>query len=382
MTSGETLKQKARALVPVLSERAERTRAARRILDETISDFSEASFWRMLQPRRFGGLEVTPKDFFQVQSILGEACPSSAWVMGVVSVHSWQLALFEPQAQDEVWHDDSSALIASSYAPTGKVEAVDGGYRVHGRWSFSSGCDACDWIFLGGLAPEMRTFLLPRADYRIEDNWQVAGLAGTGSKDIVVEDAFVPKHRTHELMDGFRSRSPGNKINSSALYRIPFGQIFVRSVSTTAIGIAQGALDAFLKVARERVAASDSGRVALDPTAQSVCAEATLLISDVRAKLFSNCDELMDYAERDERMPLEQRLRFRLDSANAVRRCAEAVDALFAASGGRAIFNDSPILPYFLDIHAAQAHFANRTDKPTRNLGAFLLGAENQDFFL
>src|SRR5207253_2212904 len=129
---------------------------------------------------------------------------------------------------EDVWGRDSETLISSSYAPTGQIERDDGGYRVSGRWSFSSGCDHCQWVFLGGFVPveagqlpDMRTFLLPRADYRIDDNWHVAGLKATGSKDIVVDGAFVPEHRTHKLIDGYKQRSPGNAVNTAPLYRLP-----------------------------------------------------------------------------------------------------------------------------------------------------------------
>jgi len=135
----------------------------------------------MLQPSRWGALEVDPKTFFDVRMTVASACPSSAWVLGVVAVHAWQLELFPPEAPDEVWGNDPSTLVSSSYAPTGKVTRTDGGYRIFGRWSFSSGCDHCKWVFLGGFVasetegkpPEMRTFLVARADYAIDDTWHV-----------------------------------------------------------------------------------------------------------------------------------------------------------------------------------------------------------------
>src|SRR5688572_10535982 len=222
MSSHDELVGRARALIPTLRERAHRADELRRIPEETIADFEQAGFFRMLQPVRWGGFEVDPKTFFEVQRTVARGCASSAWVLGVVGVHAWQLALFEEQAQKDVWGDDSRTLISSSYAPTGTIERADGGFRVSGRWSFSSGCDHADWVFLGGFAPspadrppDMRTYLLPKSDYRIDDNWHVAGLKGTGSKDIVVDGAFVPEHRTHKLIDGFRCKSPGNAINTS-----------------------------------------------------------------------------------------------------------------------------------------------------------------------
>ena len=382
MIAPKILKQRAQDLVPVLAERAKQTNDARRVLPETIEDFHKAGLFRMLQPARWGGHESDLETFFQVQATLAEGCPSSAWVFGVVSVHSWQLALFAEEAQRDVWGPNPKALIASSYAPTGKVEVVEGGYQLSGRWSFSSGSDNCDWIFLGGNAPEMRTFMLPRSDYEIEDNWNVAGLKGTGSKDIVVEGAFVPAYRTHDLMDGFRVTSPGNETNNATLYHVPFGQVFVRSVSTTAIGIARAALNIFVETAKTRIAAVDKAKVALDPTAQRACAEAKVLIDDVCLRLDHNARTLMEYAEEGEVPPIELRVQYRLDSANAVRRCVEAVDILFAASGGRAIFEDNPIQRFFQDIHAANAHFANRSDKPIANLGGVLLGQDTVDYFL
>lgn len=224
---------RAQALKEALAARAPKADELRRVPDETIVDFREAGFFRMLQPTRWGGLEVEPTTFFEVQRTIATACPSSAWVLGVVAVHAWQLALFPLQAQEDVWGEDSGTLLSSSYAPTGKVVRAEGGYRINGRWSFSSGCNHCQWVFLGGFVPpetegkppEMRTFLLPRSDYTIDDNWHVAGLKGTGSKDIVVENAFVPEHRTHKLIDGYKRQSPGNAVNQAPLYKLPFGQI-------------------------------------------------------------------------------------------------------------------------------------------------------------
>jgi 3-hydroxy-9,10-secoandrosta-1,3,5(10)-triene-9,17-dione monooxygenase len=386
----EVLLEAARALLPALRERAVEGDGLRRIPDQTVADFREAGFFRMLQPKAYGGLELEPSAFFDVQATIASACASSAWVLGVVAVHNWQLALFAKQAQDEVWGADSGTLISSSYAPTGKIERVDGGYRVRGRWSFSSGCDHCRWVFLGGLAatdkegapPEMRTFLLPRDDYRIDDNWHVAGLRATGSKDIVVEDAFVPEHRTHRLIDGFKRNSPGNEVNRSPLYRLPFGQIFVRSVSTSAIGIAQGALDTFREVARKRVSAGDGSKVAEEQITQLVCAQSDATLDEVRLVLHRNFSELMAMAKEGRDMPLERRLRFRYDSSRAVSRCVQVVDDLFTASGGRAIFSDSAMQRFFQDAHAARAHYANNPDKPARNWGAVQLGLKNSDYFV
>ena len=386
----KALVARAVALKPTLSARTAQADELRRVPDETIADFREAGFFKMLQPARWGGLEVDPRTFFDVQMTVASACPSSAWVLGVVAVHAWQLALFPIEAQEDVWGKDAGTLISSSYAPTGKVTRVEGGYRISGRWSFSSGCDHCQWVFLGGFVPpevegkppEMRTFLLPRSDYRIDDNWHVAGLKGTGSKDVVVENAYVPEHRTHKLIDGYKRQSPGNAVNEAPLYRLPFGQIFVRSVSTSAVGAAMGAYDAFVDAAAKRVAASDGAKVAEDPATQTVCARAASLIDETRLVLDRNFGEMMALVEAGKDIPIDRRARFRYDSAMAVVKSAEAIDLLFTASGGRAIFLSNPLLRYFLDVHAARAHYANNPEKPGRNFGGVALGARTVDYFI
>jgi 3-hydroxy-9,10-secoandrosta-1,3,5(10)-triene-9,17-dione monooxygenase len=384
----DSLLQRARELAPALRERAKETARLRRLPDATITDLTDAGFFRILQPKRFGGYELSPMVLFDVQMIVAEACPSTAWVLGVVAVHNWQLALFDPRAQLDVWRSNPDTRISSSYAPTGQIEAVEGGFRVSGRWSFSSGCDHCDWVFLGGFVPgagprpDMRTFLLPRTDYRIEDNWHVMGLAGTGSKDVVVEGAFVPEHRTHRMSDGFRCASPGNQVNDAALYRLPFGQVFVRSVSTTAIGAARGALRVYSEAARSRVAAGDGSKVAENPNAQMVAAEAAALVDEADLILRRNVKTLLDHAQAGEPTPLETRVAFRYDSSNAVAKSMAAIDLLMCESGGRAIFLDHPLQRYFLDVHAARGHYANSPHKPGWNFGGLQLGLPNKDFFL
>lgn len=383
------LLENAAALLPVLRARNEAAEAARQVPAETIADFHRAGFFRMLQPRRFGGLEVHPNTFFEVQIQVATACPSSAWVLGVVAVHNWQLALFPEAAQMEVWGDDPTVLISSSYAPTGQVTAVDGGFLLNGRWSFSSGCDHCGWAFLGGFAPvaegqppDMRTFLVPRADYTIEDNWHTFALKATGSKDVVLHNVFVPAHRTHKMTDGFVCSSPGNALNPSPLYRLPFGQIFVRSVSTTSIGIALGALAFYRSVTATKVGAADGNKAAMDPASQEACARAASALDQLQLVLHRNFSVMMEMAERGERIPVEQRVAWRWDSSETVGRCTEVVDELFGLCGARALFLNSPMHRYFLDVHGARAHYANRPEASGRNYGRVLLGMRSTDYFL
>mgnify|MGYP002636211816 CR=1 FL=1 len=381
----------ARALAPILRQRAAATNEARQLSAETINNFAEAGFWRMLQPRRWGGLQVDPRTFFSTQIEVAKGCASTAWVLGVVGVHAWQLAVFDERAQQEVWaNNKGAALISSSYMPVGKVTHVDGGYQLSGRWSFSSGCDHCQWIFLGAFVPpreegqraDMRTFLLPRADYEIIDNWHTSGLRGTGSKDIVVNDIFVPEHRTHRFADGFKCSSPGNVTNPEPLYRLPFGQIFVRSVATTAIGIAEQALLDFIGVASQRVSQAQGTKIKEDRDTQAIAARAQATIREIKHVLHTNFGVMMAAVDAGEALNIEDRVRWRYDSSRAVERCVEVVDKLFTQSGGRAIFLDHPMNRAFNDIHAARAHFANKPGPAAENLGRVLLGMNTTDFFV
>jgi len=383
---------KAESIGDALASRRLDCEAQTRIPQDTVKDLHETGLWRLLQPKRFGGEEAHPNTFLACQTAIAKRCPSTAWVYGVVGVHSWQLALFDERAQEEVWGKDSSVLISSSYAPTGKVERVEGGYTISGSWHFSSGCEFCDWVFLGGFVPpeegappgppDMRTFLLPRSDYAIDRNWEVAGLQGTGSHTVVVDGAFVPDYRTHKMADGFRLKSPGNAVNTSPLYKVPFGLLFTRSVSTTAIGLLEGALDAYLSVARTKVSASDQRRVTEDPKSQEVCAEARAELESVKLVLERTFDELMTAAEQGNKPTIERRALFRYESAMAVQRCMEQVDKLMSQSGGTAIFAQAPIQPFFQGIHAARGHYANNPAKPAQNLGRVLLELKTKDFFL
>ena len=378
------------AMVPRLEERAPRTRAERRVPDETFAELREAGFFRLFQPLRYGGLEADPRDFFRAQARLAEGCMSSAWAGGIVSVHAFQLALFDDRAQKDVWGEDDNTLISSSYMPVGKVTHVDGGYRLSGRWNFSSGSKHCKWVMLGGVVPpkaageepDYRTFLVPISDYRIVDNWDVSGLEGTGSHDIVVEDAFVPEYRTHRSIDGFMCDSPGNKVNTSALYRLPFGQIFVRAVCSSSIGALQAALESFIKINRDRVGLNDAKRVSQDPGAQAAAAQATSVIDECRTIMARNFDLMYEAAAAGTQLPIEQRIKMRYDASLVAPKCAAAINELFIFSGAQGIYKDHPINKAWLDINAGRTHVANNVGKFGRNWGSCLFGAENEDFFL
>lgn len=376
----------AQRMQPVLRERAEKCAALGRIPDETIADFQEAGFFKILQSEEYGGYAMDPQVFYAVGLEVAKACMSSAWVLGVVAVHNWQMNLFDAEASEDVWSADPTVLVSSSYAPMGMVTPVEGGYRLSGRWSFSSGCEHCQWVFLGAVVPteeapwdmqNYSTFLLPRTDYTIEENWDVVGLQGTGSHDIIVDNQFVPTHRVHKM----REDRSGDKHRAKApVYRLPFMQVFARAVCNASLGALEGMLDNYIEVAKTRVA----GPVAMkdDPGAKKVAADAKCAIEHMKMMMFQSFDRLMDAARWDTSVPLLDRAHFRYETSLVADQCLAISSRMLKAAGSGAIRNSSVMLTQHRDILASQAHIANISEPFAINLGGMLFGQESTDLSL
>jgi 3-hydroxy-9,10-secoandrosta-1,3,5(10)-triene-9,17-dione monooxygenase len=379
--------ESARAMAPRLAARAEAAERDGRVPAETIREMQAAGLLRVLQPKRWGGLELDPRVFFRVQMALAEGCMSTAWIYGVMGVHNWELPLFAERAQHEVWGKDSATLIASTYMPVGRAERVEGGWRFSGRWGFSSGIDHCEWVFLGALLPkagggfEHNTFLLPRSDYRVEPNWDVLGLRATGSHDIVVEGAFVPEHRVNATNDHSDAGCPGRQLNAGWLYRIPFIQVFQRAVSTACIGALDGAIAGF----RQRAAAhvgKHGAKTAEDVNAQLAVSEAMMASDALKVVLMRNFERIVDCAKSGQTMPVEERLLQRAQSAQVPKQCAAHVNELLRACAAAGTYRSNPIERIFRDLHTARCHIANNTDAYARSHGGVMLGLPNTDPFV
>lgn len=381
--TADELVARARAMIPTLKARARRCVAERDVPAESIAEMQEAGFFRILQPKRWGGYEMHPNVFFDVQRALAEGCMSTGWMFGVVGCHPYEIALFHEEAQKEVWGEDTSTLVSSSYQPVGKVTPVEGGYRLSGRWGFSTGSVHCRWVVLGALvppsepggAPDMRAFLLPRSDYTIDlDSWHVFGLQGTGSHDVIVDDVFVPEHRTHRSVDGFLCTNPGQKTNTGPLYTLPWAQVFTRSVSTAAFGGARAAIAAAIDIAQSRISTNTGKASKSDPFLLAAISKAHAQVTEMEQTLRLTFDDLMGYATRGEAIPMEKRAFYAYNSSSVVRRMADLVDDMVQLLGGRAIYNSSEIIQPWLDLHAGRAHVANDPNNRTTDLVGGLLG--------
>ncbi|MCP4842208.1 MAG: flavin-dependent monooxygenase, partial [Halieaceae bacterium] len=360
-----------------------RAREERRVPVENVQALQDAGFFLALQPAEWGGAEVDPQYFFRAQAAIAESCMSTAWACGIVAVHAFQLALMDRRAQQDVWSDDIHTRVSSSYAPMGKVQPVEGGFQFSGRWGWSSGCDHCTWVLLGGILPDgsYRTFLLPRSDYEIEDTWNSMGLQGTGSNDIVVDDVFVPDYRTHKQSDGFEGTNPGVTEDSAVLYRMPWAQLFVRVVSTPAIGAARSALGQYTELVKGK-ASGDVTKLAQDTGTQMRIAKARNTIEEMSGVMYTNFDRMMAALREGEAIAIDDRILYRYQASLVIEKSIEVVDSLFSSAGGSSVFLGSEIQQRFLDIHTARAHVANNPTSFARNLGSIMLGADNGDFFV
>ena len=378
-----TMMEKIVALQPTLRERAEQAKADCQVPDQTIQELQDMGFFLTMQPHQYGGYELDPQDFFKMSIALAEGCMSTAWVAGIIAIHSFQIALMDKQAQEDVWGPSIDTRVSSSYAPMGKVEVVDGGFKFSGRWGWSSGSGHCTWVLLGGIVPGegYRTFLIPKEDYEIVNTWNPMGLQGTGSNDIVVNDVFVPEHRTHKQMDGFLLTNPGQAVNTAPLFQIPWAQVFTRVVSTPAIGACKATLELY-KHAVQNKASNDPTKLVGDVSVTERIAAAIDTIDEMETILLRNFDQMMDAVNNGQEIPLADRIKYRYQASTVIEKSIGVVDSLFEVSGGGSVFIGSEIQQRFMDVHTARAHVANNPSSFSRNLGATSLGVENGDVFV
>lgn len=375
MSSRAELLAKATALIPVLRERAQHCEELRRVPDETIADFEAAGFYKISQPLEYGGYELSPLTLFEVAMALSKGCPSSGWCLCLIGVHNWEMGLLDPQIAEDLWSLDSSARVSSSYAPFGQAVKVDGGYRVTGRWPWSSGCDHCTWVNVGVRGQDLPplSVLIPRSDYEIDDTWFVAGLKGTGSKDIVVDAAFVPEHRIHNSRLSFLMQDPGRAYFTAACYRYPFGVVFGYCLASVTQGIAEGALEVAEDMMRNKLHAYDGSKSSEDPFVLQCLANAKHRIELNRHAIVDAFSQ-MDAALADSgTLSIELRVELKWRLQRLAHDNAASVTDLMKAGGGAAMRLDNPLQRYFRDIHTATNHAFLNVDKGAMSMGSVQL---------
>ena len=380
---------------PELRNQAAVSAEERRLSETSVKILRETGVMRLIQPARYGGLEADPRVFVEAMMLAAQYDGAAGWVLGVVGVHNWHIGLYADSVQQEVWGEDPDTWISSSYNYVGRATRVDGGFRLTGQWGFSSGCEHASWVFVGGFVlddegrpVEMRHFLLPRADYEIVDVWNVAGLCGSGSNDIVVNDAFVPDVHSMSWPDLKDHRCPGVEVNSSALFKVPWGSMFLNAVTAPLVGMARGMLDESVAMVKQRV----SGYIPPGPAAgpfdakriwpavtMARLAEASAEIDAARVQMLDNLGDVYSYVSSGEPVPLEVRARARRDQVVAARRATDAANSIFSLAGGRGLSLKSPIQRLWRDAQAGSHHVVNGSDQALTSYGAFLMGEPIED---
>ena len=375
MAGREALVDAARALGPVLRERARETELLRRVPDETIADLQAAGLFKVLQAACYGGDEADLATYFDVVLTLSAADGSVGWVYSVLLVQSWAVSLMDPQAGKEVWGTDPSTLISSAVAPrSGYIDKVGDGYRIDGQFGFSSGCHHGEWVFILGVArnaPEdgFLGFLVPRRDYEIVDNWNVMGLCGTGSCDVVV-DSTVPIYRVHSVA------STGSAVSDAPIYQLPFLAIFPHAATVPLVGTAQGALDEYLHQQKNRARVT-GGVVGSEPSSQIRVAESAADLDAARLSLFRTCEDMTHAAASGNPFSPDLLARVNRDQVLASRFAVQAVDRIFANAGARGLSLDNPIQRAWRDVHAGAAHPASVPDTHLAAYGALAFGVDS-----
>ena len=353
-----------------------------RLTDEAAEKLRWSGVVRMLQPVEFGGDEVHPVEFYEAVLDIGTHAGSIGWVSSVVGVHPWQMAQVDRSVQEAVWGQDPDTWIASPYAPMGRVRPEGDGFIANGRWSFSSGTDHCQWIILGALMTDSDGnvdrskpgvhIILPRSDYEIvADSWNVIGLEGTGSKDIVIKDAFLPRERV--VVADALPATLAERGRDTALYRMPFSIMFSGAIAGGSIAIALGALRTFTELAHRRVDAKGAA-AASNPYQLAALGAASADIAASRLQLLNDINEIYKMAERREEIPASVRLEARRNQVRSVRRAVEAVDELFLHAGGASLRRDQPFQRFFRDMHAAMNHANNAAEPVYEGYGRNLFG--------
>ena len=380
----EQLLRSAEELIPRLSERAATAEELRRLPQETELDLHERGLFRILQPQRLGGAELDYVALVDFGDVLARGCAATAWNFCNLASHHWLLAMWPKAAQDRIWGANPDVLISSSFVfPAGKATRVDGGYRLSGRWPFSSGVDPSEWNMLAGVVleedydrHEYRVFILNKSDYRIVDTWHTMGLRGTGSKDVVAEDVFVPEEMTLAAADMKGGPTPGSRVNPNPLYQIPVFALFPYVLSGVALGNAQATVEDYIASTRDRVSRYNGVKVGDFQSTQIKIGDAGAKVDAARRVMRQICEEAMDDAARGRVPTMIEKTRFRRDGAFSVGLCTEAVDQLFTATGAGGLYASNAVQRRFRDAHAIAAHIAFSTDMAGAAYGRAALGLD------
>jgi resorcinol 4-hydroxylase (FADH2) len=384
----EELIERARGLVPEIRAVAEETERNRTISPAIIAKIRDAELLRTTRPKEFGGFEFDPTVALEIALTISAACASTGWAVNGALSNGISFGHYPVETQRELWGAGDDPFTCACFAPTGAAIPADGGYVLNGKWSYASGVDHASWIRLGAFikspdaapADDGAFFLLPIGDVEIEDNWFVYGLCGTGSKNIIVRDAFVPAHRVLRFADTRAGRTSGADHHNNPLYRLPLLVLGASMLASTAIGAAKGALGDYLEMTagRKTRGALAGGGLAMAEfaTIQLRFAEASAAVEAAELILMTDMRNAMAKLRAGQQITVADRIRARRDQAYATKLALQAVEALNASTGGAGLLLSSPIQRAWRDVNAVARHVSLNWDAVGTMYGQHAFGLE------
>jgi 3-hydroxy-9,10-secoandrosta-1,3,5(10)-triene-9,17-dione monooxygenase len=377
-TDPRELIERARRLLPTLKERAFETERLGSVPAESVSEILATGLNRISVPARFGGLDVEFSLMHDIAIEFGRACGSTSWCFALWGVHNWWVGYYSPEAQEEVYSNGPDVLTSSAgFAIKSQAEPVPGGFRVTGHWQFSSGCDHAEYVFAITASPDgpMGT-IIPRSDFTIlEDTWNVSGLQGTGSKDIVIDNVFVPTYRTlagRGSMLSANAWSPRD-YHHQRRYTVPMGALIAWDLVAPAIGLAQGALD---EMVARLAGTSGRARAADSAVVHAKLSESAAEIDAARALMHADFEDAQSKGERHEPITTVDLARYARDKAYCMKLAVSAVNRMFDMAGGHALFVTDPIQRIHRDVQACMHRDGMVFDFGGQPYGAALLGID------
>jgi 3-hydroxy-9,10-secoandrosta-1,3,5(10)-triene-9,17-dione monooxygenase len=348
------------AISPTLSAHAHECDLARKLTAESMAAMVNAGMFRIPQPQRVGGYELSLRTLADAVTSLSEACPSSGWVLMVMGAHHWCMGSFPEEAQDNVFGGGRDGLVAGTLSSQGTASPADGGFRVEGRWQFCSGVDHADWVILGCADPATHRpsvhVVVPRADLEVDDTWHVMGLQGTGSKDVLAHNILVPAHRAIDTRILFRGASPHARNHSTNLYRLSAEAMLSVSVSTAVLGSAKFALRQFIDRTKERRVILTGARKAEHGPTQVRLSEAAAEIHSADLLLHDILGEFDRLMATGETFDNDHRVRAKWQAAYAAELCRRAVARMFSGSGAHAVYAPSALQAAFRNVNVGTQH--------------------------
>jgi alkylation response protein AidB-like acyl-CoA dehydrogenase len=379
----QELVERVRALAPMVEAHARQAEEERKPVDAVMKAIEDAGVYRYFVPKEYGGYEFSLTTFMDIGMILGEACLSTGWVTTFCMEHNWLLSLYNQEAQDDIFGKQPYIIAPGALAPKGTATPVEGGFRVTGRWEWGTGVMHSDWVMVGALmpsstsdTPDLGMFIIPRDQAEVVDTWHTAGMIGTGSNDIAVNDVFVPQHRVQNIAEMRDGQCPGAKVHDSYLYAMPMLPVLGLTAAAPVVGGARKAVKVFQERLEERFVYGTGTKQGEKPVAQIRLGLLKARAESLEAKLKATALEVESWGKRRERCPAVERAKLRVQIGTIVREARDIARDVVEASGAHAHFLDNPLQRILRDLHTASCHTVFDLDVSAEQYGRLLLGLE------